>query len=282
MRFNNIINKSIRVFIILIIIFIGNRGLLKRVEADNSNKISLSSAYSSDSNTVLLLHMNESSWNGTTNEVIDSSSYGNHGTAQNGATTTADGKFSRAGTFNGGDGVMADYVNVADDDSLEIGTGDFTIEAWVKVDSLFNYEFIVAKGGGYNTGNPGYRWALTAAGRFLVSLSSAYQVNAIYNGYIGAVGAVTVGKWYHLALVIDRDGDLKIYVNGVQSGDGVDISAYSADDIYSKPTALTIGYSRKGTFDGIIDEIRISNKVRSLGEMNTSGGYFPSGTVTSR
>ncbi len=242
----------------------------------------ISGAYSSDSNTVLLLHMNESSWNGATNEVIDSSSYGNHGTAQNGATTIADGKYGRAGIFNGGDGVMAGYVNVADNDSLEIGTGDFTIEAWVKVDSLFGYGFIVTKGGGYNTGNPGYRWAITANGRFLVSLSSAYQANAIYNGYIGAVGAVTVGKWYHLALVIDRDRDIKIYVNGVQSGDGVDISAYSADDIYSTPTALIIGYSRKETFDGTIDEIRISNKARSLSEMNTSGACFPSSTVTSR
>ncbi len=47
---------------------------------------------------VLILHMDEGAWDGTANEVVDSSGLGNHGRSL-GANTTEGGKFGRAGLF---------------------------------------------------------------------------------------------------------------------------------------------------------------------------------------
>ena len=68
----------------------------------------------------------ESSWNGTKNEVKDISGHGNHGNA----TIVADGKSGRAGTFDG-DG---DYLDCGNGESLNI-IGPITIELWIKAKS---------------------------------------------------------------------------------------------------------------------------------------------------
>ena len=77
-------------------------------------------------------HFNESYWNETTGEVIDSSGNGNNGTALNGANTTDDvvnSLANRSGAFNFID--YDDYVEVPNAYSLCL-TNNITIEAWFK------------------------------------------------------------------------------------------------------------------------------------------------------
>ena len=82
--------------------------------------------------------MDEDSWNGTVDEVIDASGYDNHGNQglehyppsyriYTGATSIGAGKYDRAGEFDG----IEDYVDCGNDASLNI-TDAITIEAWVK------------------------------------------------------------------------------------------------------------------------------------------------------
>ncbi|MCK4359450.1 MAG: LamG domain-containing protein [Candidatus Cloacimonetes bacterium] len=77
--------------------------------------------------------MDEDSWDGTVDEVIDISGYDNHGIGEptngtyNGPTTIAAGKYDRAGEFDGID----DYVDCGNDPSLDI-TDAITVEAWLK------------------------------------------------------------------------------------------------------------------------------------------------------
>ena len=52
---------------------------------------------------------------------------GNNGTLQNGATFAA-GKVGQAFNLDG----VAAYVSVPSDSSLNVGTGDFSIDAWIK------------------------------------------------------------------------------------------------------------------------------------------------------
>jgi hypothetical protein len=75
----------------------------------------------------------------------------NHGTAKGATTTAADGKFNRAGSFDGND-----YVEVPTSGSLDI-TGAITVEAWVKPDNvsirihpIVNKYFSTEQGAGNN------------------------------------------------------------------------------------------------------------------------------------
>ena len=71
-------------------------------------------------------------------------------------------------------------------------------------------------------------------------------------------------NWYHLAFTWDPMGYKQIYVDGILENSEED--NYLPNASYSK---IYIGAYRNGSyvFDGVIDELRISNKVRSLMEI---------------
>lgn len=72
-------------------------------------------------------HLNESSWNGTPNEVLDSSGNNNHGIAKGGAQTTTSGISHNAGYFDG----FNDLVKVNTAWTLDL-EDSITLEAWMK------------------------------------------------------------------------------------------------------------------------------------------------------
>jgi hypothetical protein len=72
-------------------------------------------------------HLNESSWNGIPNEVIDSSGNNNHGIARGGAQTTTSGVSENAGFFDG----FNDLVKVNTAWTLDL-EDSITLEAWMK------------------------------------------------------------------------------------------------------------------------------------------------------
>ena len=77
-------------------------------------------------------------WSGDGN--ADDRMNNNPGTAING-TTYGEGKVLEAFSFDGID----DYVEVLDSPSLNIGTGDFSIEAWIRTDSTGILQTIMDK-----------------------------------------------------------------------------------------------------------------------------------------
>lgn len=95
------------------------------------NTGAIETAYSSGnadmSGNILLMHMNEAA-----GAIIDSSGNVNNG-VNNGATYGASGMFFEALNFDGVD----DNVSVADANSLDVST-EFTAEAWVKFNSVFD------------------------------------------------------------------------------------------------------------------------------------------------
>jgi len=80
--------------------------------------------------------MDETSWNGTTGEVRDETGT-NHGTAIQGPTTAASGKFNRAGIFDG----LDDYVSVSDSPSLS--PDNYTISLFAKKSSTITSERVL-------------------------------------------------------------------------------------------------------------------------------------------
>jgi len=184
-----------------------------------------------DSDIVGLWHFDE----GTGSTAYDSSGYDNDG-------TLSGGKFGNALKFDGTD----DYVDVGN-----IGvTGDWTVEFWAKLDTVTPIiQYPIGTGPG----------ELYGAGIF-VAFAWEGDKWGVYDGASYILGSgVSADVWYHVA--VSKSGTtFTLYLNGNYENSGT-----LADvDI----TNLQIGRRIDPTrgvwyFDGIIDEVRISNIART-------------------
>ncbi len=201
---------------------------------------------------------------GTGATVNDRSGNSNNGTLTYMATgtpwTTGIVPFSGGrpgGTALDFDGVD-DYVQVADDDSLDPGTSDITISAWVKT-SAANAQTIVDKYD--NLG--GWLFRVDSAGnlRFL-----AYDGGTTINEYTLSF-SLDDGNWHHVAVSVDRSAEIaNFYVDGV-----VEQEPFTNIGSLVDTATLYIGYRKKtgeeAYFDGSIDEVRIYNRALSSEEI---------------
>lgn len=203
---------------------------------------SLEFPYIADSNTVLLLHMNEDSGS----DVNDISSSNNNGTAT--GTTIISSYFDDGRDFNGN----SDYILVSDDTTLQL-TNNFTIEMWINADG-FTQEGgadrrLLSKTDG---SADGYEISLTTAGKV-----NFRKWDAGGSVDLASDTALSADTWTHIVCVQTSSGGMRIYINGV-----LDKSNSDTDAVETDTTDLYIGRrsdAASGHFDGTIDEIRISN-----------------------
>ena len=206
---------------------------------------------------------------GASLNLSDSTSGGNNGTGV--ATPTASaGKVGGAVTLNG----TSQAVNVGQSANLNVGAA-FTVEAWVKPASL------AARYGIFTTrySNIGGAWQLEIGndgnGNGGVALTGL-------NTYVGdtAGGLLTTNSWAHIVVTKNGPGDnAAIYVNGKPVGLVRHASYTTVDTTAGK----FIGEGTAGGqfFPGAIDEVRLSNAVRSpawiateYANQNTPGNFL--------
>jgi len=210
---------------------------------------------------------------GSGQTAFDSSGNSNNGIlGATTATSTDDptwttGKYGSALNFDGVD----DYVNMGDVNNM--GTSDFSLEAWVKItlgsDAATSwYEPVIAKWD-FGVNRPGYQLGMagskdtTNVGKAIFSLGRTGYVN----GYdLKGTSLINDGQWHHLVGVVDKDSYVKIYVDGVQQN-SVSISDPTYNEDNSK--SLKIGGSSDGWGfpNGLIDEVRIYNYARTPDEI---------------
>ena len=182
----------------------------------------------------------------------------NDGTGQNGAHHDAGGRVDGAYDFDGSN----DYVRVPDHPTLDLGTGDFSIDAWIKTTGN---GIIVSK----RTAQPtvGYLFMIWS-GRPLLQLGDPAGSWANYTA-LGAP-AVTDGAWHHVAVTVDRD------FNGIFYIDGTAVTVFdpeNRDGDLSNSVDLWIGRDpHEGpAFNGLIDEVEIFD--RALSHLEIAGLY---------
>jgi len=185
----------------------------------------------------------------------------NNGTI-NGATWTT-GKVGSALNFDGNG-----YVSVSDSSSLDI-IEDMTVEAWIKI-SVFSgaLETIVSK----DSDSP-------RAGALNVDTAqhltlSVFKIDASYS-VIESSSTLETGQWYHVVGVYDYVSDgssiMRLYINGASAATEVTnaVGPQQTNDQY-----LGIGiqpiYGGLRFFYGVIDEVKIYNRVLSAGEVSAS------------
>jgi len=198
----------------------------------------------------------------------DSSGNGNDGTAHNGATF-ATGKFNQAGSFDGSD----DYVEVADDSSLEFSAGtSFTIESWIKPNtSQPASTAIVTKG--YHDTSQSLPWYMLYVnpGKGGVSF---YLRDTGGTSYVTAYADILDNKWHHVAGVADAStGKLKLYIDGNLFDDSTAFNTDSGYGVNSDPLVFARHYDNY--FNGLIDNVAIYNYARSPQEILRDAEAFP-------
>jgi hypothetical protein len=203
--------------------------------------------------------MDEASWDGTADEVIDASGNGNHGVAVNGATTGA-GVFGNGGLFDGVD----DYVNA---DMVSQISDKYTASAWIYPTRLEPQaetygNTILATSSNYGI------WLLHNNGAirihaFSSSTARYYQTTAT---------PITLNKWHHIVVTAERNGEGKIFV------DGELIENFTAENDTDWSGVFGIGdlrLDRGLTHQGAIDEVRIYNRALSPAEVRALYEWAP-------
>jgi hypothetical protein len=183
----------------------------------------------------------------------------NHGTLQGGATYGS-GKVANAFTVIN----AADYVTVPNHTSLNFGTLNFSIDAWVKTTDSTSVLNIVDKRTGTASNPVGYSL-------FISSGKLAFQMGdgqATLN-HSSSAPSVSDGKWHFVAVTVERKNTTggKLYVDG---------NLIFTFDPTTRPGSITntaplfIGQrhiSSATQFKGQIDEVEIFNGVLSAGEV---------------
>ena len=189
----------------------------------------------------MLIQFFSSTWtetNGTT--VNDASGLGNDGTAT--GTTIADGRFGMARSFNGsGESIAAARSAIPE-------SGDFTVETWVYGKEADGYREIVSQGESSNAMYIGYDPGL------IIRAGDGWLSTAVYFPF---------DKWHHIA-VAKTNSNTFLYIDGV-------LVATRGLPIPNPVTTLFwVGkqYGTAGKWDGLVDEIRVSNIARSPEEFN--------------
>ena len=169
-------------------------------------------------------------------------------------------------TLNG-----AEYVEVPDSDTLDFGTGDFSVECWVKTATTFSTssdnQLIIGKKGATNE-TAGYYMALRGGAYNGFRLQIADGTNYISSNLSSDNPTLTTDTWVHIATAFNKStNSLTVFFDGVsQTMTVTDISTINS---VSSSTNMVVGatFNFAVPLQGSIDEPRFYSKALSATEV---------------
>ena len=195
--------------------------------------------------TRVMLHMNGSDGSTT---FTDSSDVGRTFTAAgNAQIDTAQYKFGGAsGLFDG----TGDYITAPNSADFNFGVGDFTIEAWVRLNATGQFNEIANQDA---NSSRGWQYGITSGNKLrLYGFISTWQQLGI------STTSLTTGQWYHCA--VTREGtSFRIFLDGVLE----DTTVISGAILDENSNLLEVGHNVLSTgahryMNGWIDDLRIT------------------------
>ena len=181
----------------------------------------------------------------------------------------------------------SDYLWAADSASLSI-TGSLSLECWVKFESiagaggthslLTKYDDIGANKVSYNFFLTTNADPATNILRFIYSTDGSYQAandkSVLWNP--------STATWYHIAVTLDVSAkEIKFYVDGVQQGATqvpTGASIIDTDIKFAIGTYLQSNTTPVSFFDGVMDDVRVWNDVRTITEIANNKSVQLAGT----
>ncbi|MHA2496415.1 MAG: DUF2341 domain-containing protein, partial [Candidatus Hodarchaeales archaeon] len=188
-------------------------------------------------------------------QMKDSTANDNAGTTQ-GTITSANRATGQVGYGLGFNG-QNNYVDVGNSTELQI-TGALTFEGWFNARDTTSYQPLIAK---WEDVNQKRGWELFVLSELGGSVGFRYYSSSNNPEWAGEA-VISGNQWYHVAAVFSPSSYTRLYLNGqLVSEDTTSIPA----GLWDTPANVTFGVRTAGTdyFDGILDEVRISNVTRS-------------------
>lgn len=211
-------------------------------------------------NMVMWLKFDETSGNTAFN-----SSSGNNGVLVNGPTRVPGQYVVNTLSFDG----VNDYVQVQPYAAMQFGTGDFTVDAWVKTTSFNNTVRVIVDHREEN--GPVVRgYSLFLGGNNQL----AFQIadGASFINYPSTLVVPPDGRWHMVAVTVKRNDPqgIKFYVDGVQQALGRDPTGHPGSVTAGPCYPFRVG-SRSSTvsglFPGSIDEVELFRRALTPAEI---------------
>lgn len=182
----------------------------------------------------------------------DSTATANHGSGGAGAAgnvpTQVTGKISNAQDFDG----STDLIYTPNTTLFNIASA-YTLEAWINADTCGE------SNGGSIMEKSSMLSFYVCQSTNNIAVEYATATNTIFES---TASSISMNNWYHVAAVYNGSGTGRMYVNGVDVSNDTAISGPT-----NANTPVIIGADKTGTttysFDGTIDEARVSNVARS-------------------
>ena len=236
-----------------------NIGKVSALSSANIGKIgggTFSTSY--DSYTKLMLHMDGTNGSTSFPDSATSKTVTANGNAQ---VSTAQAEFGQSVYFDG----TGDFLSTPNHTDFAFGSGDFTIDFWVRFSSLnsspSNYPVFISKFD-LSTGNDDSFFIRQDSTE--KTLTFGYTTGGTFATYKSSSQAFdpSLNTWYHIAIV--RSGaNLLTFINGIKIGSAFNMGT---DSIWTSARQLLIGSTTVAEsisycFNGYVDELRISKGI---------------------
>jgi hypothetical protein len=161
-----------------------------------------------------------------------------------------------------------EHVNLGDSLSGALATTNFTLETWIRFDNPSSDPSFIGNKNWASGANTGILWCWNGNGNLRFNFKPANGLRRDYD-----INVPDPAEWNHIAMVVDRKGNLTAYLNGIQAGTPINIAVDSGKTLDG---TLPIRIGQDGTgiygpkFRGGMDELRIWNKTLSAAEIRAN------------
>ncbi|MCK5211523.1 hypothetical protein KAJ89_02365, partial [Candidatus Parcubacteria bacterium] len=200
-----------------------------------------------DDNYIMVQHLDE-----TSGTHYDSTQYSNDASTVGGVDQDAIGQFDGADDFDGEN----DYIDTDASITVNSTTG-WTGSAWVYLEAENPARQYILQ----HLGGSGQSW--------LYRVASTDQLESSIGGSVLAGGSINLNQWHYAAVTIGTGvgADKILYLDGNIVASGTEETTANTDDF--RIGSHRVPNNNNEEWDGILDEIRLSNTARSTGWIET-------------
>ena len=177
----------------------------------------------------------------------DRSGNGNNATPNGMAYTTSSGSDNNGGIVLDG---IDDYCRILDSESFNFGSGDFTIEVFVKLNALNRIQYFVAQGTS-SASSTSFYYRISDVNKIVVGVCSA----STYYESISSSSLTDTTNYNQI--IMSREGNfLKAYVNNIEYA-SLNIGSITINNVSTPLNIGTSGSAISGYISGSIKKCRV-------------------------